>query len=108
MPGQGGITLTGKLGEVIKESAQIAVSFVRTHAYALGLVEKETDDILANKAVHLHLPEGSIGKEGPSAGTALLTALISLFKKEGISSELGWFLLSTVLNPLVLTFHLQL
>lgn len=89
MPGQGGIVLTGKLGEVIKESAQIAVSFIRTHAFALGLVEKETDDILANRSVHLHMPEGSIGKEGPSAGTAILTALVSLFKKKGISSELG-------------------
>lgn len=89
MPGSGGIVLTGKLGEVIKESAQIAVSFVRTHAHALGLVEKDTDDILANKSVHLHMPEGSIGKEGPSAGTAILTALVSLFKKQGISSELG-------------------
>lgn len=97
MPGSGAITLTGKLGEVIKESAQIAVSFLRTHAYALGLVNSETDDVLDKKAVHLHMPEGSIGKEGPSAGTAILTALVSLFRKRGISSELGVLLFFLVL-----------
>lgn len=88
MPGSG-ITLTGKLGEVIRESAQIALSFIRTHAFTLGLVQKDTDDILKDKAIHLHMPEGGIGKEGPSAGTAILTALVSLFLKKGISSELA-------------------
>jgi Lon-like ATP-dependent protease len=95
MPGSGGIMLTGKLGEVIKESAQIAISFLRTHAYALGLTSNPGDDILDKKAVHLHMPEGSVGKEGPSAGTAILTALVSLFKGSGISSELGECLLLT-------------
>lgn len=90
MPGSG-ITLTGKLGEVIKESATIAMSFLRAHAFTLGLVQKETDDLLKDKAIHLHMPEGGIGKEGPSAGTAILTALVSLFLKKGISSELGMF-----------------
>jgi Lon-like ATP-dependent protease len=89
MPGSGGIMLTGKLGEVIKESAQLAISFLRTHAYALGLTANATDDILDKKAIHLHMPEGAVGKEGPSAGTAILTALVSLFKGTGISSELA-------------------
>ena len=89
MPGSGGITLTGKLGEVIRESAQLGLSFLRTHAHTLGLVPNATDDLLKDKAVHLHMPEGSVGKEGPSAGTAILTAFVSLFLKKGISSELG-------------------
>jgi Lon-like ATP-dependent protease len=91
MPGNGTIQLTGKLGEVIRESAQIALSFLKTHAFALGLVEKDTDDLVGNKSVHLHMPEGGVGKEGPSAGTAILTAFVSLFSKTGISSELGTY-----------------
>ncbi|GAA6034851.1 hypothetical protein JCM8097_009332 [Rhodosporidiobolus ruineniae] len=88
MPGSG-IQLTGKLGDVIKESAQIALAFLRSHAYELGLTDDADKDILEKRAIHLHMPEGSIGKEGPSAGTALLTALISLFSKQQVSSELA-------------------
>ena len=61
MPGSG-ILLTGKLGEVIKESAQIALSFIKTHAHTLGLTVNATDDILDKRAIHVHMPEGSIGK----------------------------------------------
>jgi len=60
MPGSG-ILLTGKLGDVIKESAQIALSFIKTHAYTLGLTKSPSDDILDKKAIHLHMPEGAIG-----------------------------------------------
>lgn len=88
MPGSG-ILLTGKLGEVIKESAQIALSFIKTHAHTLGLTVNATDDILDKRAIHVHMPEGSIGKEGPSAGTALLSAFISLFTKQGLPSDLA-------------------
>ena len=88
MPGSG-IQLTGKLGEVIKESAQIALSFIKTHAHTLGLTKTAMDDLLEKKAVHVHMPEGSIGKEGPSAGTALLSAFISLFTKQGLPSDLA-------------------
>jgi Lon-like ATP-dependent protease len=63
MPGSG-ILLTGKLGEVIKESAQIALSFIKTHAHTLGLTVNATDDILDKRAIHVHMPEGSIGKGG--------------------------------------------
>jgi hypothetical protein len=90
MPGSG-ITLTGKLGEVIKESATIALAFLRSHAFELGLTDDVDKDLLEKRAIHLHMPEGSIGKEGPSAGIAILTAFVSLFSKKGISSELGGF-----------------
>ncbi len=73
MPGKGNLTLTGKLGDVMKESARAAFSYARTHAEKLGLAAdfwKETD-------VHLHIPEGSIPKDGPSAGITLAAALVS-------------------------------
>ncbi|GAA5876394.1 hypothetical protein JCM1840_006010 [Sporobolomyces johnsonii] len=88
MPGSG-IQLTGKLGDVIKESAQIALSFIKSNAYSLGLTDNKDTDLLEKRAIHLHMPEGSIGKEGPSAGIAILTAFISLFSRQGISSELA-------------------
>lgn len=90
MPGSG-IQLTGKLGDVIKESAQIALAFLRAHAFELGLTDDKDKDLLEKRAIHLHMPEGSIGKEGPSAGIAIMTAFVSLFSKQGISSELGEF-----------------
>ena len=62
MPGSG-IQLTGKLGEVIRESVQIALSFIKTHAHTLKLTEASTQDLLEKKQVHVHMPEGSIGKE---------------------------------------------
>ncbi|GAA5975856.1 hypothetical protein JCM10908_005304 [Rhodotorula pacifica] len=88
MPGSG-IQLTGKLGDVIKESAQIALAFLRAHAFELGLTDDKDKDLLEKRAIHLHMPEGSIGKEGPSAGIAIMTAFVSLFVKQGISSELA-------------------
>ncbi|ORY88801.1 Lon protease C-terminal proteolytic domain-domain-containing protein [Leucosporidium creatinivorum] len=88
MPGSG-IQLTGKLGEVIKESAQIALSFLKANAFSIGLTTDADHDLLYKRAIHLHMPEGSIGKEGPSAGIAILTAFVSLFSKRGISSDLA-------------------
>ncbi|KAL8287042.1 hypothetical protein RQP46_004048 [Phenoliferia psychrophenolica] len=89
MPGNGSILLTGKLGEVIKESAQIALSFLKSNAFSLGLTADADTDLIAKRSIHLHMPEGSIGKEGPSAGIAILTAFVSLFSKHGISSDLA-------------------
>lgn len=88
MPGSG-IQLTGKLGEVIKESAQIALSFLKSRAFDLGLTTDKDHDLLYKRAIHLHMPEGSIGKEGPSAGIAILTAFVSLFSKRGIRADLA-------------------
>lgn len=92
MPGKGNLQLTGKLGEVIRESAQISLSWVKAHAHELGITTAEDEQFLSNKDVHVHMPEGSIGKEGPSAGTALLSAFVSLFTKTRVNSDIGEWL----------------
>lgn len=89
MPGKGGLHLTGKLGEVIRESAQIALSWVKSHAQELSITATADEQILDHKDIHVHMPEGSIGKEGPSAGTALLTAFVSLFTKTKVNPDIG-------------------
>ncbi len=77
MPGRGRLTLTGKLGEVMQESAQAAMSFVRSKASAYGLPK----DFHRRTDVHVHVPEGAIPKDGPSAGITLATALVSNLTK---------------------------
>ncbi|CCM01511.1 uncharacterized protein FIBRA_03567 [Fibroporia radiculosa] len=89
MPGKGGLQLTGKLGEVIRESAQIAMSWVKSHAYDLGITATPEEQFLVDRDIHLHMPEGSIGKEGPSAGTAIMTALVSLFTKTKVNPDIA-------------------
>ncbi|WVW84806.1 ATP-dependent protease La [Kwoniella bestiolae CBS 10118] len=89
MPGKGNLQLTGKLGEVIRESAQIALSYVKSHAYSLGITKSDNEVTLNDRDVHLHMPEGGIGKEGPSAGTAILTAFVSLFTKTKVDPDVA-------------------
>lgn len=91
MPGKGGLQLTGKLGEVIRESAQIALSWVKAHAYELGITPSDSEQFLTDRDIHVHMPEGSIGKEGPSAGTAILSAFVSLFTKTRVNPDIGLF-----------------
>ncbi|KAF8175850.1 ATP-dependent protease La [Pholiota molesta] len=89
MPGKGALQLTGKLGEVIRESAQIGLSWVRAHAFDLGITKDRKEQFLTDRDVHVHMPEGSIGKEGPSAGTAILSAFVSLFTGMPINPDIA-------------------
>jgi ATP-dependent Lon protease len=84
-PGTGKLTITGQLGEVMQESAQAALSWVRAHAEQLGL----PDDWFAKHDVHLHVPAGAVPKDGPSAGITMATAIASLVRNEPVSPEVG-------------------
>ncbi len=85
VPGDKGFTLTGQLGDVMKESAQAAFSYVRSHAVALGI----DPEIFRRSDFHLHIPAGAIPKDGPSAGITMATALASLLTARPIKPELG-------------------
>ena len=64
---------------------------MKSHAYELGITAAPNDQFMTDIDVHVHMPEGSIGKEGPSAGTALLTAFVSLFTKTRVNPDIGEF-----------------
>jgi ATP-dependent Lon protease len=82
--GKPGLTLTGQLGDVMKESAQIALSYVRSHALAL-----DVDPAPLEKAVHVHVPAGAVPKDGPSAGVTMVTALVSMASGRAVRGEVG-------------------
>ncbi len=85
IPGKGGLMLTGLLGESMKESAQAALTFLRTRAKTLGL----DASVISKTDVHIHVPAGAVPKDGPSAGVAIASALISLFRKQPIRQDLA-------------------
>src|SRR5579875_736046 len=83
--GSEGLTLTGQLGEVMKESAEIALSYVRSHAEALGI----DPGAFAGKRFHVHVPAGAVPKDGPSAGVTITSALVSLLRGEPVRPSVG-------------------
>src|SRR6266852_1349093 len=80
----GSLTLTGQLGDVMKESAQIALSYVRSHAKDLGIAPDAIE-----KVFHIHVPEGAVPKDGPSAGVTMTTAIVSLLTGRPVRSTVG-------------------
>ncbi|MFL6083798.1 MAG: endopeptidase La [Mycobacterium sp.] len=82
--GEAGLQLTGQLGDVMKESAQIALSYVRSHAEELGVDPKALD-----RRIHVHVPAGAVPKDGPSAGVTMVTALVSMATGRQVRSDVG-------------------
>jgi ATP-dependent Lon protease len=84
MPGTGTVQLTGKLGDVLKESVEVALTWVKAHAFDLGLTQNPAENIMKERSIHVHCPSGSIPKDGPSSGLAQAIALISLFSGQAV------------------------
>lgn len=82
--GETGLQLTGQLGDVMKESAQIALSYVRSHAAELGV-----DPTVLDRRIHVHVPAGAVPKDGPSAGVTMVTALVSMATGRQVRSDVG-------------------
>jgi ATP-dependent Lon protease len=85
MPGKGGMVLTGQLGDVMKESARIALTYVRSHAAELGIEAAAFED----REFHVHVPAGAIPKDGPSAGVTMVAALTSLLTGRSVKGTVG-------------------
>lgn len=85
MKGKGGLTLTGKLGDVMKESATAALTYIRSHSEEL----KIADDIFSSSDLHVHVPEGGTPKDGPSAGVAMVVALTSLLSAKSVRKDVA-------------------
>ena len=82
-PGKGTMTITGNLGNVMKESATIALEYIKANATLLGL----DPEMVSKYNIHLHVPEGATPKDGPSAGIAMLTSLVSLFTQKRVKKS---------------------
>ena len=89
MPGSGSVQLTGKLGEVLKESVEVALTWVKAHSFELGITNDANEDIMKHRSIHVHCPSGAIPKDGPSAGLAHTIAIISLFSGKAVPPEIA-------------------
>ncbi|GAA6005331.1 uncharacterized protein JCM10292_005384 [Rhodotorula paludigena] len=87
LPGSGSFALTGSLGDVISESARVALAWVKAHAYDLGIAPNREVNVFKSVDVHLHMPSGAVRKDGPSAGVAMVVAIVSLMR--GIAPRKG-------------------
>ena len=85
MKGKGEILLTGKLGDVMKESARAAISYIRAHAKTYGIDES----VFENTDIHVHVPEGATPKDGPSAGITMATAILSAFTNKPVKKSIA-------------------
>ena len=85
MKGKGGLTLTGKLGDVMKESATAALTYIRSHARELGIDE----DVFSRVDLHVHVPEGATPKDGPSAGVAMVSSLVSVISNRIVRQDVA-------------------
>jgi ATP-dependent Lon protease len=85
MTGKGNLVLTGQLGDVMKESAQAALSFIRSHAKWLGI----DDGLLERSDIHVHIPAGAIPKDGPSAGVTMFVSMVSMLTGKPVRSDVA-------------------
>ena len=89
MPGSGKLKLTGQLGDVMKESGEAALSYLRSHAIPLGLSKDAQENLLEKRDLHIHFPAGGTPKDGPSAGVAMYSAILSLLRSTPLPSDLA-------------------
>lgn len=87
--GDGQLILTGQLGKVMKESAQLALNLVRSHVHKYGIKVPNGADLMEGTDIHIHFPAGAVGKDGPSAGVTIVTVLVSLFTGRIVRSDVA-------------------
>ncbi|RKU47300.1 hypothetical protein DL546_009360 [Coniochaeta pulveracea] len=106
MPGNGSVQLTGQLGDVLKESVEVALTWVKAHAFQLGLTSQPNQNIMENRSIHVHCPSGATPKDGPSSGMAQAVALVSLFSNRAVPPTMAMTVSLARIPPLPVSFCL--